>query len=93
MFDILGSIYRELRRKYYFTFRMDYVRKQLKKRKGRCGMHGCCQTQPKLVRCKFAKGKKCKVWKTNKMPFRCITYPFDEKDKSPFSRKVCNFRW
>jgi len=64
-----------------------------KKQKGKCGVHGCCEAQPRMLRCKFIKGKKCLVWNTDKMPLRCKLYPFDEKDKSPFSKKHCNFHW
>jgi len=72
---------------------MDYVKRQLKKRKGKCGMHGCCKTWPKIIRCKFLVGNKCVIWKSDKMPLHCKIYPFDEKDKSPFSKKYCNFHW
>jgi hypothetical protein len=93
MQDVLGSVCREIRRKYYFFFKMDYVKCQIKKRQGKCGMHGCCASQPKIFRCKFLKRKKCLLFGTNKMPFKCKIYPFDEKDKSPFSKKYCNFHW
>jgi hypothetical protein len=94
--NIFNSIWRQLRRKYYFAFRKDYVKKSIEKRKGKCGRHGCCDDQPSLIKCKSSNGKGCILWKErgyDTLPEECKKYPFDEKDKSEFSKKYCTFHW
>ena len=93
MLEILDSIWREIRRWYYFNFNMNYVEQSIAKRKGKCSMCSCCDNQIKLLKCKHSKGKICEVWDTEKMPLRCKLYPFDEKDKAKFARSYCTFRW
>lgn len=90
----VGAVYRFLRRKLYMTFRKDYVKKQLETRKGICGGHGCCDLSF------FHRKRKCldpcdrtKCLKWEDLPYECIVYPFDEKDKVPETRPYCNFYW
>jgi len=94
--DELKSILREIRRIYYLNFRKDYVMEQLRKRKGKCGRHGCCDL---TVLCKLFSRKcldkkdrtRCLKW--NNLPFSCYAYPFDEKDKHHLTKDICNFHW
>lgn len=92
----MNTILRGMRRAYYFTFKMEYVMEQLKRRKGKCGNHGCCDLT--LLSRLFSRncfdregGTMCKRWEN--LPFVCRAYPFDEKDKIPSTRSHCNFYW
>jgi hypothetical protein len=88
------AVKRALRRKYYIHFRKDYVREQLKNRKGRCGRHGCCDFSivQKHLRCYDWKDHStCLRW--GNLPLECRIYPFDEEDKIPQTRAYCNFHW
>ena len=79
-------------------FNRDYIKEQIKKRKGKCGGHGCCDVTllEKVVninirKCYDDKNKKCLRW--DNIPFSCLSYPFDEKDKHPMLRDICKFKW
>jgi len=94
--DELKSILRYVRRLYYFKFRGDYVMGQLRRRKGKCGMHGCCDLTV-LNRLFFRKcldrRDRTKCLKQGNLPFMCHVYPFDEKDKHHLTGDICNFYW
>jgi hypothetical protein len=93
-------IWRMIRRKYYLTFKKDYVKRQLENRKGKCKMCGCCGTSP--ISCKYHNyiTGKCDLWKKEgiegikkRTKHDCLNYPFDEKDKTLFSKVNCGFYW
>lgn len=81
------QIVRCIRRLYLIYLRPEYVKKQLKNRKGKCGMCGCCKT----VNCDHFDGRKCMIWETK--PLICRISPIDEKDKTEFMKKHCKFKW
>lgn len=87
---MIDTISRAIRREYYILFKQDYIKEQLKKRKGVCGMHGCCALYCHR-KCIGADKKTCLKW--DNLPYRCRIYPFDEKDKHPATRAYCNFYW
>ena len=95
----IGAIKRMLRRNYYIYFREDYVKKQIRKRRGLCGHHGCCDLSilHKVYNLYFRKclsrddRRRCLRW--NNLPRECRIYPFDEKDKILETRSYCNFYW
>ncbi len=89
-----GVIKRWLRREYYISFKSDYIREQLRKRKGICGKHGCCDLSifHKSRRC-LSKEDRTKCLRKSNLPIECKIYPFDEKDKIPETRSYCNFYW
>ena len=87
---VIPSAWRVLRRKYYFTFRMDYVRDSIKSRQGTCNHCGMC-CKDATIPCKHFDFPNCKVW--NNMPIECRMYPFDEKDMDPETKQYCVFRW
>ena len=88
-----------LRREYYIHLRPDYVDKQVKKRRGMCGQHGCCDLSllQKIYNIYYRKClskdicSKCLRWEN--LPRGCRIYPLDEKDKIPETRSYCNFYW
>jgi hypothetical protein len=93
--DITG-LWRYVRRRLYCTFRKGYVEESLMKRKGTCQMHGCCHVA--FIPCKHYNREqgKCVLWRDGgfeAMPYYCQIYPFDEKDKTKLSRKICDFHW
>ena len=90
----IGTLKRALRRKYYILFKKAYVEKQLRERKGKCGMHGCCNLSVfhSFRNCFDRKNpRKCLKW--GNQPPECRIYPFDEEDKIPETRAYCNFYW
>ena len=95
MIKILQSIKRELRREFLIHFRPDYIKKQMEKKRGVCGRHGCCLVSPfgkrRLGKCLDKDGKTCLLW--HNLPKRCQLYPIDEKDKDPATKDYCNFYW
>tara|TARA_Y100000310_G_C20590348_1_gene767647 strand:- start:640 stop:975 length:336 start_codon:yes stop_codon:yes gene_type:complete len=90
----LGTIKRALRRKYLIYFRPKYVEGQMRKRKGVCGRHGCCDLSifHKYRKCLSSSDRtKCLYW--DNLPKECKLYPIDEEDKVPETRSYCNFYW
>ena len=90
----LGSVYRLLRRQFYFTFRRKIVLDRVARRKGVCGRHGCCDLSSlaRHRRCLDpADRTRCLKWRD--LPFGCRVYPFDETDKIPETRGTCAFHW
>lgn len=95
----IGVIKRAARRRYYMVFKPDYVREQIKKRKGACGYHGCCALSvlSRLYNIHFRKclaireSARCLRWKD--VPKECQVYPLDERDKIPETKSYCNFYW
>jgi hypothetical protein len=94
-----GSIARALRRRWYIHFKQDYVNKQIEKRRGVCGHHGCCDLSL-LHRLYNKYYKKClnqndrrACLLRKKLPRECQVYPLDEKDKIPETKSYCNFYW
>lgn len=96
----IGVIQRAIRRKYYIHFKPEYVKKQLRERKGICAQHGCCDLfiLHRIYNLYFNKclGKKssrkvCLKWKN--LPWECRVYPLDEKDKIPETKSYCHFHW
>ncbi len=93
---ILGTVYRVFRRYFYVIFKREYIRKQIKNRKGSCIGHGCCKTR--IIHCAhfIKKTNECNLWKEKgykALPYLCKISPFDEKDKTNFVKKNCNFYW
>ena len=89
--SIIKRVWRVLRRKYYTKFNMNYVKESIAKRKGRCRGCGCCSiNSPPCIHYDYA-AKKCKIW--DNMPLGCKLYPFDEADKTMFSKKYCGYYW
>jgi hypothetical protein len=92
-------IKRTLRRRYYMVLRPNYIEEQMKKRRGGCGRHGCCDLSflhriyNKYYRRCLSKDDRtrCLLWKN--LPRECQVYPLDEKDKIPETRSYCNFYW
>jgi len=84
---MIGAIIRAIRRECYILFKPEYITYSLKKRKGKCGKHGCCN----LYKRSCIKGNRCLKW--DSLPYRCRIYPFDEKDKHPATKSYCNFYW
>ena len=85
-----------IRHWYYYRFRKGYVQRQLARRKGVCGRHGCCDldwlARLRHRRCLDPLDRtKCLKW--GSQPSRCKAYPFDEKDKKPATRSYCAFYW
>lgn len=99
MVRIFKALLRVVRRKYYLTFKADYVHNQIKTRKGMCGRHGCCDLtvvnsfcNKKIFKClSLLDRTECLRW--DRLPEECKAYPFDEKDKIPETRIYCNFHW
>jgi len=90
----IGTVKRGLRRKYYMYLRPAYVKSQMQKRKGTCGMHGCCDlSRLHKYRPCLCKTDRTKCLKWDKLPKECQIYPLDEKDKIPATRSYCNFYW
>ena len=94
-----GAVYRMLRRMYFRLCRPEYVRRQLARRQGVCGRHGCCDLTA-MSRWKNLSWHKCldrdertccRRWPD--LPEYCRWYPFDEQDKIPQTRDYCNFHW
>jgi hypothetical protein len=90
----LRSLCRIVRRFYYMTFRRPYVEEMLRKRRGTCGKHGCCDLTAlgKLRRCIDRHDRTCCL-KWDKLPSSCRVYPFDEEDKIPETVPYCSFHW
>jgi hypothetical protein len=94
-----GAIKRAIRRRYYILMKPRYVAAQLKKRRGSCGKHGCCNLSltsrilnTRLRKCLLAKEPAvCRHWAA--LPLECRIYPMDEKDKIPETKRYCNFYW
>lgn len=92
-------IKRTARRRYYMIFKPDYVKEQIKKRKGACTYHGCCafsifsrSYNIYYRKCLSNKNYKiCLRW--GNLPVECQIYPLDEKDRIPETRSYCNFYW
>lgn len=82
---------RNFRALYYFAFRTNYVIESLKARKGFCKQCGCCGEEDFICKNFNSQNKKCPLW--NRLPLICKIYPFDEKDKSTFSKANCGFYW
>jgi len=86
-----------IRRRLFLIFRKKYILDSIKKRKGRCSNCSCCEVTlfGRKWNCKYfdKKNKLCKVYRTNKMPFICNVYPFDEKDKWNEFKNKCTFYW
>lgn len=92
----IGTIKRALRRKYYIWFRPIYIKEQMKKRRGICGKHGCCDFSifQKLKKCpNLSKEDSTKCLRWDNLPKICQIYPLDEKDKIPETKDYCNFHW
>jgi hypothetical protein len=90
----LRSLYRVMRRFYYMTFRGSHVREMMRKRRGTCGKHGCCDLTifRKHPRCLDGHDRThCLKW--GSLPSSCRVYPIDEKDKIPETVPYCNFYW
>jgi hypothetical protein len=100
---IIKIILWRIRRTYYLIFKRDYIERQIKNRRKRCGGHGCCDVTPldKFINayvrgCLDKKDRtKCLRWKEglkwNNLPFSCYSYPFDKKDIYPTKKNICNF--
>lgn len=77
----------------------DYIKEQIKRRKGVCAHHGYCALSVfnRIYNIYYRKclTKKdyisCLRWKN--LPAECRIYPLDEKDKIPETRSYCNFYW
>jgi len=89
-------IKRYVRRELLLFFRKGYVLEQMRRRKGACGRHGCCD----LTRLSRLLHKKClsRIDRTEcmlwpELPRECKYYPIDEADKIPETVKYCNFYW
>jgi hypothetical protein len=73
--------------------------KQLEKRKGTCGYHGCCDYSflQKIYNINVRKclnksdHRRCLRWES--LPKECQIYPFDERDKIPETKSFCSFYW
>lgn len=92
--DELMSLWRLARRWLYLTFRRGHVRRQVARRKGECGRHGCCHLSAlaRFRRC-YDPDDPIICLKHDDKPFACRMYPFDEKDKHPATIDYCNFYW
>jgi hypothetical protein len=91
MINKIKDVITGLRRYFYILFRRKYINESIAKRKGKCQMCGCCAYKP--ISCKHF-NKKTKVCDTfNNLPYECKIYPFDEKDKTEYSKKNCSFYW
>ena len=95
--DIIAKAYKIYRRKFYAKFRKEYIKRSIAKRQGKC-LHcgGCCATA--MIPCIHYdySNKECKIWKNKGYSYlsqNCKNYPFDEKDKSPYSKRYCGFYW
>ena len=90
----LGAVGRLIRRTFYFVFRRRYVLEQVRRRKGVCGRHGCCDlgVLARFRRC-IDPDDRTRCLKHDSKPFGCRMYPFDEKDKIPETRPYCSFHW
>ena len=94
MKNLIGQVYRHLRRWYYKKLNPGYIRQSIARRKGKCRMCGCCKDR--LIKCNYLEGKTCTLWRDrgfDALPEDCKNYPFDEKDKAPFSKENCGFYW
>lgn len=87
---------RVLRRRYLIWFKAEYVRQQIKSRKGICGKHGCCDFTL-LGRLAFnhclSRSNRTSCLRWPEIYFICKAYPIDEKDKIPETLSYCNFHW
>jgi Fe-S-cluster containining protein len=84
------TVYKNLRRIFYITFRKKYIAESIAKRKGECQHQGCCAAM--IVRCPHLKNcKDCDLYPN--FPYICGIYPFDEKDKHWWSKEHCAFYW
>jgi len=93
----LLNIFKHFRRIFYSKFRKEYIRKSLAKRKGSCKMCGCCGTNFKICEHYIPETKECRLVKEGKypdsFPLLCRIYPFDEFDKTAYSKANCGFYW
>lgn len=93
--ESFAIIYLALRRKFYFAFRPNYVKKMVTQRKGTCISCPCCNLWFWNKPCEFLEGKNCIIHdQPEREPRpRCHLYPFDEKDKTPEDKKRCTLYW
>lgn len=88
-----------IRRPFYNIFRKEYIKNQLKKRKGKCNQCGkCCEVMDILaLKCKYLRDGKCTVFEENYNTHeKCdiYQYPFDEKDMVITKKYAnCGFYW
>ena len=87
------NVKRELRARCLMYFKLGYVKKQMERRRGGCGQHGCCGISifGRFRKCLAPDGKTCLKW--DNLPKRCQLYPIDEKDKAPGTESYCSFYW
>lgn len=83
-------ILRDIRMYFLFTFKPEYVIKQIKLRKGTCPPDcGCC-----CAGCKHLKNNRCTIYK--KRPQNCRDDPFDRFDLRMLERIYnckCHLYW
>ena len=95
----IGVIKRIVRRRYCMIFKPDYVKEQMKRRKGVYANHGCCVLSifSRIYNLRYRKClsdknyKVCARWED--LPIECQIYPLDEKDKVPETKSYYNFYW
>jgi hypothetical protein len=97
---IIDKVWRSIRRKYYYSFKQEYIKESIKTRKGICNWQdckGCCREL--IIKCNLFEEStgKCKEWehpeKMNCNKQMSIDYPFDEKDKCAKSKNKCTYYW
>ena len=90
---IILSLRSSIYRRYYVYLRPEYVKEQLRLRKGDCKDCGgkCCIMTRK---CPYVdENGYCKIYKTS-MPKFCMVFPIDETDiKLAGMEKYCQFYW
>jgi len=92
----------QFRRHFYMIFRKRYIAQNLKKRKGKCNVCGCCGYAPYhrigrfQIVCRHWNYKTglCSLWKDkgfDALPYVCKVYPFDTKDRC--KHMDCGYYW
>jgi len=89
----LLNSFKHIRRILYSKYRKKYIEESIKKRKGECKMCGCCRTNLKICEHYIPETKECTLMGTNDLPLLCHLYPFDEFDKTAYSKVNCGFYW
>ena len=95
---MIKELYQIIRRRFYFAFRIKYIKRQMENRKGSCNHCSCCDIKffcfwdyncPQHNK----KTKRCNMGDTSKWKNLCFYYPFDEKDKWDRFKDECGFYW